>query len=289
MYRNRTLHLNVLQRSRGVMRWQGRVGPRNHSSNSGLFWSRSRSQVARSRLGPHSMRLRGSVVTSVVRSLELRRLYVLVSRSGFLRGVSGVERTSINSSNNRRSILHAQGRLRNRIVFSSSRSKSVFDGRGQSSQRLNLFKQVHGVILRVYLVGDTRLPSSDLVKGLFHLVVSGFTQVHLSVTNALGPTSLVPCEEHDKTLFQNLVHQMVSVLARFDHLVLVEDLVYSMNGLFGPVVPACIDPLLTVGSLPDSEDLANGGFGGIIHVVNMNPVTHSVDVTSMLDTVQGKA
>lgn len=133
--------------------------------------------------------------------------------------------------------------------------------------------QVHLVILLANFVRQTAGPRFDTVKSIPILIVPCFADVDLLVwRESSRPTLVVPRMKHHKASIHNIVNQMVSILARLHHFVLVEALGHAMDGLFGPVIPTCVDPLLAGFVLPQAVDLGDNGFAQIVRVPDMNPI-----------------
>jgi len=92
--------------------------------------------------------------------------------------------------------------------------------------------------------------------------------------------------EHNEAPAFNLFDPMVSILAGLHNLVLIEMLVESVNGLFRPVIPACVDPILTGRIRPRFEYLCHDGLIQVIWIANMNPITDSPPLSLVVDKIQ---
>lgn len=65
-------------------------------------------------------------------------------------------------------------------------------------------------------------------------------------------------------------------MASLDDLVLEEMFFVPMNCLLGAVIPTRIDPPLPATILPSSVYLRNDGFGEIVRVADMHPITYQM-------------
>ena len=66
---------------------------------------------------------------------------------------------------------------------------------------------------------------------------------------------------------------VIPVLPSLDHFIGIKVLLVLVNSLLRTIIPAGIHPLLAVSILPRAIDLRNDGFGHIVWVLNMDPVT----------------
>ena len=57
-----------------------------------------------------------------------------------------------------------------------------------------------------------------------------------------------------------------------------------MNGLLRPIVPAGIDPLFTIRVLPGTVDLGYDGFGNVVRILYMDPISDLPQFAVMQDT-----
>ncbi len=152
--------------------------------------------------------------------------------------------------------------------------KEVFDGAGDLPQGARNLEQVHLVVSLAHLVRQAARPSLDLIELVLILVVACLANVD-SLVRREAPRAafVVPGDEHDEAAVLYLVDTVVTVLARLDHLAVVEEFIIAVDGLFGAIVPARIYPLLPCAVLPRPEDLRYDRFLEIVGIANMNPVT----------------
>jgi len=107
-------------------------------------------------------------------------------------------------------------------------------------------EEVHFVVSLPYFVRQAAGPRLDLVEPEFLLVVPRFAEVNGLVCSQTPWSTLgVAGDEHDKAAIFNLLDAVVSILASFDHLILVKVLIEAMHRLFWSVVPARVHPSLT--------------------------------------------
>lgn len=87
------------------------------------------------------------------------------------------------------------------------------------------------------------------------------------------PAFIVTGEEHDETAIDNLFNGMIAILARLDHFVFIKMAIESMDRLLRPVIPTGVDPFTSFAILPRAIYLCDNGFGKIIGVLNVDPIT----------------
>lgn len=66
---------------------------------------------------------------------------------------------------------------------------------------------------------------------------------------------------------------MISVLPGFHDFICIELFLNPVYCLFGTVIPASVDPYLTLVIFPGSEDLSNSWFIWVVWIDDVNPVT----------------
>lgn len=134
-------------------------------------------------------------------------------------------------------------------------------------------KEVHLVILFSNFIWYTACPSFDFVEPKLLLVVPGFANVYFLVGWEAARAALIkPCHEHDEATVDNFTKLVVAVLSRLHDFMFEKVLLVSMHRLLGSIIPAGVDPLLSLAVLPHPIDLCDNRLGKIIRVANVNPV-----------------
>lgn len=153
----------------------------------------------------------------------------------------------------------------------------MFDWTGNFFHLTGRIEKIHFVVTVSYFVWNTACPGLDLVKAKILLIVSGFAHVNMLISwKAARPAFVKSGHEHNEATIHNLANLVIAVLPCLDNLVLEEMLLKAMDSLLRPIVPACIDPFLSLAILPHAEDLANCGFREVVWVADMNPIPCSV-------------
>lgn len=123
-----------------------------------------------------------------------------------------------------------------------------------------MIEQVHLVIPVSHLVWDAACPSFDFVELELLFIVAGFADIDLLIGRESSRAAfVVTSEEHDEASVYNLINLVVPILSGFDDLVLEEVLLMVMHGLLRMIVPAGIDPFLSLLVLPCAVYLCNNG------------------------------
>lgn len=183
----------------------------------------------------------------------------------------------MDSTNDRRHVLVAPSRLRQRISRLRIQPDEVLYRAGELLHPQGLRERIRDVVLLPDFVWHTARPCLDPGKSALLLVVPRLADIHaLTGRQPTGASFEETRHEHDKAPINDLLDGVVAVLRRLGDLVLIEVLVLVVHGLLGAVVPAGVDPALALGVLPEPEDLSNDGLGQIICVVDVNPVACTV-------------
>ena len=181
---------------------------------------------------------------------------------------------SVNCADNRRSIWAAPGWLRQVISLLCVMAKEVFDRAWTLGHGLRTIEQIHHIVLVSYFVRHTASPSFDLVEAKFLFIVSRLTHIHLLLTRESTRTAAAkPRHKHNEATIENILDQVIPVLTGLDNFIIEEMFVEAMDGLLWSVVPACIDPSLSITVLPRSVDLGNYWLAEIVGVSNLYPIS----------------
>ena len=166
--------------------------------------------------------------------------------------------------------------LRERVTFLCVCREKVRNWAGEFLESSLFLKGNQFVISPADLVWNATLPCLDLVKVPLCFVIATLTHVDgsLALIQALGTSARVSGEEHDVTFPENFVNVVVAVLAGLDDFVLVELLFNPMHRLLRAVVPAGVDPDLTIRVFPGPEDLCYCRLIWVIGINNVNPVAY---------------
>jgi hypothetical protein len=135
-------------------------------------------------------------------------------------------------------------------------------------------KKIHFVVLLSDFIRHAARPGLDLVQFELIFVISCFADIDLLIGwESAWSTFVVPSEEHYKATINHLINVVISILPSLDHFIFKEVFIISMDSLFRPVVPACVNPLLALRILPSSIDLGYNRFREVVGVLKMDPIT----------------
>lgn len=135
------------------------------------------------------------------------------------------------------------------------------------------FEKIHLVILVPNLIRHAACPGLDLHKACFLLVVPRLTHVDLFAPRKASRAAPVETgDEHDEASVQYILNLMIPILSGLDDLMIEEVPVKAVHCLLRTVVPASVDPPLSVSILPSSEDLGHDRFCQIVGISDVYPV-----------------
>lgn len=141
------------------------------------------------------------------------------------------------------------------------------------SQLARHVKQIHLVIPLAHLVRQTARPRLDAVECVSVLIVASLAHIDLLVARQSSwPPFVVPCMKHHIAAVDNVIQDMVTILSRLHHFVLIEALRHAMHRLLWSVVPARIDPFLAGLVLPQTVNLRHNRLLEVIGVANVYPI-----------------
>lgn len=108
---------------------------------------------------------------------------------------------------------------------------------------------------------------------MLFLVISGFADINFLVRGKIAwSTFVVACEEHHKAAIHHFIDGVITVLPCLDNFTIIEVPIKAVDSLLWTIIPACIDPLLSICVLPCPVDLSHNGLGKIVGILNMHPV-----------------
>lgn len=135
-------------------------------------------------------------------------------------------------------------------------------------------EKIHLIVFVSDLIRHATCPSLYLNETGLLFVVSGLAYVDFfAAWEAPGTAPAETGDKHDEASIQHVLNLVIPILSSFDNLMVEEVFVEAVHGLFGAVVPAGVDPPLSVAVLPGPENLGDDGFCEIVGIANVNPVT----------------
>lgn len=172
-----------------------------------------------------------------------------------------------------RRILDSPGWLWQRVILLRILPQKMLDWTWYLLHLSWMSEKIHFIIPLSYFVRYTAGPSLNLVEFMLLFVVTCLAHVHFFVRWKASRSSLVVTgKKHNEASIDYFVNLMISVLASLNNFVLKEMLLVSMNCLFWSVIPASIDPFVSLPVLPGTIYLSNYRFCDVVWILKVNPV-----------------